>query len=72
MTSEANVAKKEPMVTFGLSMSRSLAMKTRIIAAWQNKSRSAFISEVVEEAIRKLWPPDDDDRKEKGGGHDSE
>lgn len=63
---EEIMIEKKQMTTFGLSMSRSLAIKARIVAAQQNKSRSAFISEVVEAAVRELWPPDGDDQG-KGG-----
>ena len=63
---EEIMIKEKKMITFGLSMSQSLAIRARIVAAQQNKSRSAFISEVVEAAVRELWPPDSDDQG-KGG-----
>ena len=61
---------KKQLITFGVSMPRSLAIKARIAAARRNKSRSAFIVELVEAAVRDMWPPGSDGQEEGGKGCD--
>jgi len=44
----------ERVVSVGVAMPRDLALKARIVAAQQDKSRSSFITEILEAALRDL------------------
>jgi len=42
------------VVSVGIAMPKDLALKARVVAAGQDKSRSALITEILEAALRNL------------------
>jgi len=44
----------ERVVSVGVAMPKDLALKARIVAARQDKSRSSFITEILEAALQDL------------------
>ena len=44
----------ERVVSVGVAMPKSLALKARIVAAQQDRSRSSFITEILEDALQDL------------------